>query len=80
MRRCCDALVAPGWQTDQGPSVHQNLVIALQSEAEEYQLIGRRQKGVAMKRSPELEELVSRWFAAATSGDSSIVDELVSVD
>ena len=33
-----------------------------------------------MKRSPELEELVARWFAAATNGDSSIVDEMVSVD
>ena len=33
-----------------------------------------------MERSPELEGLVSRWFAAATGGDASVVDELVSAD
>lgn len=33
-----------------------------------------------MKRSQELEELVARWFAAASSGDASVVDELVSTD
>ena len=33
-----------------------------------------------MKRSAEIEELVARWFAAATSGDASVVDQLVSTD
>jgi hypothetical protein len=32
-----------------------------------------------MHRSPELEDLVARWFAAATDGDGSVVDALVSV-
>ena len=31
-----------------------------------------------MQRSPELEELVSRWFAAASSGDASLVEAHVS--
>ena len=31
-----------------------------------------------MKRSPELEDLVAKWFAAATRGDVSLVDSLVS--
>jgi ketosteroid isomerase-like protein len=31
-----------------------------------------------MHRSPELEDLVARWFAAATAGDASVVDTLVS--
>ena len=31
-----------------------------------------------MQRSPELEDLVSRWFAAATRGDASVVDLYVS--
>jgi ketosteroid isomerase-like protein len=31
-----------------------------------------------MHRSPELEDVVSRWFAAATLGDASVVDDSVS--
>jgi hypothetical protein len=31
-----------------------------------------------MQRSPELEDLVRAWFEAATSGDASLVDMLVS--
>lgn len=31
-----------------------------------------------MKRSAEIEKLVERWFEAASSGDASLVDELVS--
>jgi len=31
-----------------------------------------------MQRSPELEDLVSQWFAAATRGDASVVDDYVS--
>ena len=30
-----------------------------------------------MHRSPELEELVAHWFAAATAGDVSVVDTAV---
>ncbi len=33
-----------------------------------------------MQRSPELEDLVSRWFAAASSGDASLVDAHVSAE
>jgi adenylate cyclase len=33
-----------------------------------------------MHRSPELEDLVRRWFAAATVGDASMVDTVVSTD
>jgi ketosteroid isomerase-like protein len=33
-----------------------------------------------MQRSPELEDLVSRWFAAATRGDASVVDAFVSAN
>ena len=33
-----------------------------------------------MQRSPELEDLVSRWFDAATRGDASVVDAFVSSD
>ncbi len=33
-----------------------------------------------MQRSPELEDLVSRWFAAASSGDASLVDTNVSAE
>ena len=33
-----------------------------------------------MQRSSELEDLVSQWFAAATRGDASVVDELVSAN
>src|SRR5680860_66669 len=33
-----------------------------------------------MQRSPELEELVSRWFAAASSGDASLVGAYVSAE
>ena len=33
-----------------------------------------------MRRSPELEDLVSRWFMAATRGDTSAVDVFVSRD
>ena len=32
-----------------------------------------------MERSPELEDLVSQWFAAATRGDASLVDDHVSM-
>jgi len=42
--------------------------------------IGRGQKGQVMIRSPELEELVAKWFAAATAGDGSVVDDLISAD
>jgi ketosteroid isomerase-like protein len=31
-----------------------------------------------MQRSPELEDLVAAWFAAATAGDASLVDAHVS--
>ena len=33
-----------------------------------------------MRRSPELEDLVSRWFMAATRGDTSVVDAFVALD
>jgi ketosteroid isomerase-like protein len=33
-----------------------------------------------MQRSPEIEELVAQWFDAATRGDASLVDALVSSD
>lgn len=33
-----------------------------------------------MERSSELEDLVRTWFAAATSGDASVVEERVSKD
>lgn len=33
-----------------------------------------------MERSPEIEELVRQWFAAASRGDTSLVDRLVGTD
>jgi ketosteroid isomerase-like protein len=39
-----------------------------------------REEGRNVKRSPELEDVVSRWFAAATRGDASAVDDLVSAE
>ncbi|MBO1267635.1 nuclear transport factor 2 family protein [Arthrobacter cavernae] len=33
-----------------------------------------------MRRSQELEDLVARWFAAASTGDASLVDTAVSLD
>jgi ketosteroid isomerase-like protein len=33
-----------------------------------------------MQRSPELDDLVSQWFMAATRGDASVVDAFVSLD
>jgi ketosteroid isomerase-like protein len=33
-----------------------------------------------MRRSPELEALIGQWFAAATSGDASVVDKFVSLE
>lgn len=35
---------------------------------------------LVVRRSRELEDLVSQWFMAATRGDPSVVDALVSLD